>query len=64
MVVTDSADVVRKQPGLGTGVSIWPTAGLAMARGVAREMAGPSGMAERLLASRREDVRWYEDGGV
>jgi len=64
VVVTDSAEVERKQPGLTTGVSMWLTVDELTVRGVVRKLAGPSGMAERLLASRRLDVRWYEVGGV
>lgn len=58
MVVTESADVDRKQPGLTTGVSMWPIVDELTVRGVVRKLAGPSGIAERLLASRRLDVRW------
>ena len=58
VVVTDSADVVRKQPGLTTGVSMWPIVDELTGRGVARKLEGPSGIAERLFPSRRLDVRW------
>jgi len=43
---------------------MWPIEDELAVQGVAREPAEPSGMAERLFARRRLDVRWYEVGGV
>lgn len=61
VVVTDSADVVRKQPGRtgAEGISLEPIVdGEAAVRDEARKPAGPSGIAESELPSRRLDVRW------
>lgn len=66
VVVTDSDEVVRKQPGLMTGERRLGV-GYVVAEGcgaVLRDEARPSGMAVRLFGSFRADIRLYARGGV